>query len=299
MRLLVFILLLSINLFSNNSLYPKTFFQMGEPLFSIVNQFEHSSADSKTIVLITNYRSEVNKTIQIGLKADKLNSSDKDKKEYLFALRKLQKHYDFILDRFRKELFFNIQQTNHHAVKEILNKDFSNAILKRSSLLKHTLDYYKTYKEHGKIPVLDKILANQKNQNIILDSNKRFINHGRYVLDTKTGLSWQRNGYESGRLNYFQAKIYAERLSLNNLKDWRLPTIKELLEIYEEKDDIPFIYAPFLKNKTAYWSSQRSYSADDYAYLFIWPEGNKKAGPNGCYASKNWYYVRAVHDPVN
>lgn len=299
MRILFFILLININIFSNNIIYPKIFYKMGEPLFNITNKFQNLTLNNKIKHSVEGYALEADKTIHIGLKADKIDSLDKDKKNYLFALRKLQKHYDLILNELRKELLFNIRQSNYSAVKKILDNDISIILLKRLNVLNPTLNYYKKNKKLGKIAILDTIIKNKKNQTIVLSSQKRFINKGRYIQDKQTGLLWQRNGYESGRLNFYQAEKYAKHLSIDDLEHWRLPTVKEFTEIYKEKDDIAFIYAPFLRGETAYWSSEMSYDMDDYATLFIWPEDYKKGGPNGCYASKNWYYVRAVHDPIN
>ena len=299
MRILFFILLININIFSNNIIYPKIFYKMGEPLFNITNKFQNLTLNNEIKRSVEDYALEVDKIIHIGLKADKIDSLDKDKKNYLFALRKLQKHYDLILNELRKELLFNIRQSNYSAVKKILDNDISIILLKRLNVLNPTLNFYKKNKKLGKITILDTIIINKKNQTIILNSQKRFINKGRYIQDKQTGLLWQRNGYESGRLNFYQAEKYAKHLSIDDLEHWRLPTVKEFTEIYKEKDDIAFIYAPFLRGETAYWSSEMSYDMDDYATLFIWPEDYKKGGPNGCYASKNWYYVRAVHDPIN
>jgi hypothetical protein len=299
MRILWLVVLLNSLVMADTSVYPKLFSKMGTPLYTAAITFnELNSTDEIVKQLVKRYIHDVNKTILIGNKADMLNSSDIEKKEYLLKLRKLQKGYDYILHHYRKKLFLSIRESNNENIKKILDSNIGSNVLEQDSILKQTLNYYKNHKELGHITLLDNIVKKQNKQTIRTNSHDRFIDHGRYVLDTKTGLLWQKNGYVSGRLNFYLARKYADNFSINNLKNWRLPTINELSEINKVKNDIPFIYAPYLRGKTAYWTSEMNYSMNDYAFLFIWPEGDEEGGPNGCYASKNWYYVRVVHDPI-
>jgi hypothetical protein len=318
MRIFFLLILFNLYVVSASNGYPKIFSKMSEPLFSSTNQFKKVAFDKKSKHLVEKYLVNVDKTILIGLKADKLNASDKDKKEYLFSLRKLQKEYDVLLKQFRKELLVNIQKSNHNAIRKILNSDFSSILLNKLYVLQPTLEYYEKYKNLGKITVLDQIIENQKNQVLISNTSERVINnekvissersspnerfsvHGKYITDHKTGLLWQRDGCASGRLNFYQAKKYAEKFSVGNLTNWRVPTRKELYEIYKQRDNIPFIYPPSsAKSKNFhFWTSERDYRLEDYAYLFRWPKDNKRAGANNCYASKNYSYVLVVHDPV-
>ncbi len=65
----------------------------------------------------------------------------------------------------------------------------------------------------------------------------RYVDIGDGVVkDTKTGMMWtQKDSYvDLGHsLNWNEAKEYVKELSSGGFKDWRLPTISELKEIYE------------------------------------------------------------------
>ncbi|MEN8303248.1 MAG: DUF1566 domain-containing protein [Campylobacterota bacterium] len=127
-----------------------------------------------------------------------------------------------------------------------------------------------------------------------------FIDRGEFVEDTQTGLFWQKDGSQSGFLNFYQAKEYAKNLTLGGVKGWRVPTVKELATIF------PAVKQPFINSlydmqeynhgkyrNTAYWSSELDNSMRDYAYLYHW---YGDGGRNNCYASRNYVYVRCVHD---
>jgi hypothetical protein len=128
----------------------------------------------------------------------------------------------------------------------------------------------------------------------------RFIDRGDYVEDTTTGLLWQKDGTASGKLNFTGAAEYAKSLKLGDLTRWRVPTRKELEGIFPATDK-PFTNTKYNKEMcckegefNSYWTSELDTRLDDYAYVYQW---YAKGGANNCYASKNFVYVRCVHDP--
>lgn len=122
----------------------------------------------------------------------------------------------------------------------------------------------------------------------------RFIDRGEFVEDTKTGLFWQKDGQESGKLNFYQAKEYAENLYLGGLVGWRVPTAAELKTIFPALKK-PFINTPHTGKyeRNSYWTSELDTRMKDYAYVYHW---YGEGGKNNCYASKNYVYVRCVYD---
>jgi len=128
----------------------------------------------------------------------------------------------------------------------------------------------------------------------------RLIDRGEFIEDTQTGLYWQKDGESSGKLNFYQAKEYAKSLNLGGVKGWRVPTAKELQTIFPA-DKKPFINSFYNAEEynrrkyrwTSYWTSELDNRMQDYAYIYQW---YAKGGKNNCYASKNYVYVRCVHD---
>jgi len=133
----------------------------------------------------------------------------------------------------------------------------------------------------------------------------RFIDRRDAVEDTQTGLIWQKDGSASGKLNYYQAKQYAADLLIGR-PGWRLPTREELKTIFPATD------APFTNTRynpvpygpgngkapddwNSYWTADMDGRREDYAFVYQW---YAEGGANNCYASKNFVYVRCVHDPV-
>lgn len=148
----------------------------------------------------------------------------------------------------------------------------------------------------------ESIHAVVRNDPFIPTSTDKYIDYGEYIKDKRTGLLWQKDGITSGKLNFYQAKEYANKLRLGNVKGWRVPTIKELESIFPALEK-PFINTPYTDQKCckgpyewhSYWTSEMDKSLPDYAFVYEWYQFGEA---NNCYASKNYDYVRCVHDPL-
>jgi hypothetical protein len=132
--------------------------------------------------------------------------------------------------------------------------------------------------------------------------NRRFVDRGDIVEDSQTGLLWQKDGDEFGRMNHPQAVKLAEGVRLGRMPGWRLPTKDELAGIFPATD-APFRDSHYNPNQFApntpgewvnYWTAEGS-GEDDRATLYHW---YGRGGPNGVLGSKNFAFVRLVHDPV-
>ncbi|MCI5158462.1 MAG: DUF1566 domain-containing protein [Candidatus Electrothrix sp. AUS1_2] len=97
-----------------------------------------------------------------------------------------------------------------------------------------------------------------------------YIDNGETILDTGTGLIWQKRtgdinmdgtitsgDYPDGDEVSWQAALeYCENLSLAGESDWRLPNIRELQSLVDEDADSSGIDSLFqLETATGYWSS--------------------------------------------
>src|SRR5688500_3871171 len=132
----------------------------------------------------------------------------------------------------------------------------------------------------------------------------RFIDRGKYVEDTKTGLLWQKDGNESGKKNFQQAAEYAKKLRLGGMSGWRVPTRDELAEIFPATEK-PFTDTKYTEqdccggpHKTdtySYWTGEWANEARDYAWIYQW---YADGGANNCIASKNLAYILCVHDSL-
>jgi hypothetical protein len=83
-----------------------------------------------------------------------------------------------------------------------------------------------------------------------------------------------------------------------------VPTGDELAGIFPA-DKAPFVNSAYNpdaccagpKEFRSYWTSEMDIGSDreDYAFVYQW---YAKGGANNCFASKNFVYVRCVHDPL-
>ena len=133
------------------------------------------------------------------------------------------------------------------------------------------------------------------------EAKPRFHDKGEYVIDTQTGLWWQKDGEQSGKRNFADAAEYAAGLKLGGRRGWRVPTANELAAIFPA-DQAPFTNSAYNKDACcagpnefrSYWTCELDPRLDDYAYVYHW---YAKGGANNCFASKNFVYVRCVLDP--
>lgn len=133
-------------------------------------------------------------------------------------------------------------------------------------------------------------------------AGQRFVDRGDFVEDGWTGLLWQKHGKESGKLNFDQAHAYAEKLTLGDHSNWRLPTIEEMATLFPALDPV-FQETPYTAERccappyedASYWTSERDDRRENTAYVYHW---YAQGGPNNCLANANYVYVRCVHAPL-
>ena len=120
------------------------------------------------------------------------------------------------------------------------------------------------------------------------------------VEDTETGFLWQRDGIESGKMNFYEAAEYAAKQRLGDMDGWRVPTRAELKTILPA-DESPWTNSHYEPIREApgdfqyYWTCEwdrATGEANDYAYVYLW---RAQGGGNNCYASKNRAYVRCIN----
>jgi hypothetical protein len=125
--------------------------------------------------------------------------------------------------------------------RENIEITFSSSKLPQQ-FLPHTLvinsakkDCYPKWTDVGVLK-LSVIIINNSNKAFKYSSKDgRFINNGNNtVTDTKTGLTWavKDNG---NNLNWHDAKQYCKNYRAGGYTDWRLPTLNELVKIYDPK----------------------------------------------------------------
>ena len=110
------------------------------------------------------------------------------------------------------------------------------------------------------------------------------------VTDQSTGLMWQQDS--SGEMNWQDALIYCETLTLAGYDDWRLPNLKELVSIvdyYRYGPAINLDVFSLLQDSTSYWTSTSNATQTNHAIsVGFW------AGNTGYWGKSRDFYIRAV-----
>jgi len=79
-----------------------------------------------------------------------------------------------------------------------------------------------------------------------LNQGNRFVASGdNTVIDTETGLMWASKDNEVDT-NWDTAKLYCENYSADGYTNWRLPTLKELITIYDQTSVKRFMTSPLI-----------------------------------------------------
>jgi hypothetical protein len=107
-------------------------------------------------------------------------------------------------------------------------------------------------------------------------------------IDPETGLEWQ---IESpGQMNWYQARTYADSLSLSGREDWRLPTLKELESLLDRHKYRPMVRegVPFDDTLT-YWSATTFGPDKENAWVVMFDGAYVLS-----YYKTNRYHIRCV-----
>ncbi len=119
---------------------------------------------------------------------------------------------------------------------------------------------------------------------------------GDTALDTKTGLLWQRDQVETFMLPFTDALQRCQQLNLGGFSTgWRLPTVRELLTIVDERaigpmwDESVFVFA----SPPSYWTSTTTAASPANAWVFTFIRGISMEARDK--ASSTGGMVRCVH----
>ena len=134
--------------------------------------------------------------------------------------------------------------------------------------------------------------------------------HESVAIDTATGLMWQRfslgQSFENGRVtgdaqkfNFDESLKAASEYEHLGFKDWRVPTIKELLSIVDYDRFNPIIDTDVFLETVPYhyWSSSPVHSSNSYAWVVDFYSGNSNWNlKDGDFFAR--FFVRLVRNNV-
>lgn len=121
-------------------------------------------------------------------------------------------------------------------------------------------------------------------------NGQRFIVDGDTIRDATTGLQWTRGNVGDKALSWAEAQKACAALTLNGHKDWRLPTLQELVAIADYGRTSPCMDPVFKCDSAWYWTeTPHAASPADYAWVVGFNDGY-----SGWDGQDGGYLVRAV-----
>ena len=186
-RFIYLFLFLLISLHSSES-YPKSFAQLGTPLYSSVKQFS-SFEDIKGLHQeIENFKKLTQESKCEGYLVD-ATQDKKAKVHYLHTLRKLQKSYDYVIHLFHRTINDAIDQDNYELFVRLTNHEIEGLLSKTNLKLK-AIKYYKLHKGSQHSKLLDTKMKHDK----LLEETDEFQNRvTEEFYDSKNKKSYAKN----------------------------------------------------------------------------------------------------------
>ena len=124
--------------------------------------------------------------------------------------------------------------------------------------------------------------------------NKRWLEYNHIVKDRVLKLTWQDTRIVRLRKRTWKdAQKYCKRLKLSRKRNWRLPTMYELLTIVDYKRETPAINDIFqyVEANGYYWTTDDVVNDEEYAWYVSFKKGNTYG-----FTKAKKAYVRCVRD---
>jgi len=138
-------------------------------------------------------------------------------------------------------------------------------------------------------PEISGAVAKSPSVTVQVKKDERFIdNNDGTILDMETSLMWAKEG-SSKELNFADAEKYCKDSKIGGFKDWRLPTVKELISIVDYEKYRPAINPVFKCESSWYWSGSSYADGADSAWVVYFGSGGVS-----WYGGSGGNYVRPV-----
>ena len=268
--------------------YPKTFSQLGTPLYKSAEQLSSFSDENTLNTSIIDFANKAEKVKNYGLNVDK-KSDEKLKKEYLFELRKLQKSYDYTLHLLHQELNKSIDKNDYKKFVFLCSYEL-DGFLQNGNIKKRAFEYYQKNKAQKTCKTLEKKL---KNETLLQETTQEFYNE--IVQSTYSSNQGDRTPRKSVYIIIKRElnKIYVS-FENTNLYDVTVSVKGNYVNIYQsENTQNEFVIKA--KSKQQYTTLSVGEGKSFYSYSYSWIIGNKDAVHDDTYLYRFPYEKNTAH----
>ncbi len=267
---------------------PRTFAQLGTPLYESVQKLSKFSNITTLSSVIQDFSTKANTIREYGLNVD--NTQDtKEQKNYLLKLRKLQKNYDFTLHLLHDEIDKSIQNKDYNTFVKLTSCEL-DGLLKNRNLYNKAVEFYAQNKTKQVCKVLDKKIKNEK---LLEETSQEFFNE----IDQSTYIS--NAGDKTPKKSvYITAKRELNKISISlvntNFYDVTVHVTNNYVNITPIKES-PTDFVLKAKSTHKYATLLVEGKQASYSYSYSWIIGNKDAMHNDAYLYRFPYEVGTSH----
>ncbi len=250
--------------------YPKTFSQLGTPLYKSVKPISKYSEIKLLQDKILTYEQLAGKAIIHGFEVDK-SKDKKQTKEYLLELRKLQKSYDFILHLLHDNINTAIDKKDYELFLKLTNYEFEG-LLQNSNLRTKSIKFYADYSGSKKSKVLENKIERNK---LIEETTQEFYNQS-----VKSTYDPNSKDKDSAKSVYIKAKrsgsvIYVA-FKNSNIYDVTVKVKSKYSNIIPSKNT-PETFVLKANSTVEYTKLKMGVGKTSYQYGYSWIIGDKDA----------------------
>ena len=250
--------------------YPKTFSQLGSPLFSSLKPLQQYSTIESLNVVIEKFQQSCNVVLRHGLQVDK-TTEKKAKIEYLLELRVLQKEYDYLVHLINEKISQAIKNDNYELFFRLTNLELEG-VLKSSNLRNRAFEFYSENVDTNKSLYLEKIIKEEK---LIAQTSREFYEQS--VKDSYNSKSKKRDPKKKVFMSAIQKgnTIYVS-LENRNFYDVTVKVKSKYKNLIQLKDEQQTVVVK-AKSTLKYAELKLGSGTNSYSYSYRWIIGNKDA----------------------
>jgi len=256
--------------------YPKTFSQLGSPLFSSLKTlYQYSTIESLNVV-ITKFDKSCNVALKHGIQVDK-TIEKKAVGKYLLELRILQKEYDYLVHLINEKILQAIKNDDIKLFLQLTNYELEG-VLKNSNLKNSALEFYSENCDTHRSLYLEKIIKEEK---LIAQTSREFYEQSikdSYNSKSKKGDPKKKvfmSAIEQGDIIY----VSLENRNFYDVTVRVKSKYKNLIQLKDEEDTVVVKAKSTLK----YAELKLGNGANSYRYSYRWIIGNKDAVHDDAY----------------
>ena len=256
--------------------YPKTFAQLGSPLFSSLKPLQQYSTIESLNVVIVKFQQSCNVALTHGLKVDK-TTEKKAKIEYLLELRALQKEYDYLVHLINEKISQAIKNDDYKLFFRLTNLEIEG-VLKNSNLRNRAFEFYSENVDNNRSLYLEKIIKEEK---LIAKTSREFYEQS--IKDSYNSKSKKRDPKKKVFMSAEQKgdKIYVSLIN-RHFYDITVKIKSKYKNLIQLKDEQGTVVVK-AKSTLKYAELKLGSGANSYRYSYRWIIGNKDAVHDDAY----------------